>query len=337
VEYCRSKTLDQSIQDNQVAAEDIFRLNGDYYFGDCDGAVPYLNRAQKETGGTSAWIPLDDEIVLASEIVLSKSFFWPTGNPLYPAITLKIDLPSIQTDGFCLNNQTKSFRCMNQFESRLVEASFKRFENQKLYHELQYVSSTLEVVLSEMAKDNYEDHFSELRTFNDDDLAIQFDYPTVFGSPEYDPEAGQLIFPDDDNQIFQIQLQSLDQVEQALEVLQDCDGPCVQDQISKEMWESERNLIEGSSLEPVECTYGRDCQLIKQGDMTMLSRYFNQWPITDGFRKEYALYKDDLRYDIYIKSDTAYTGDLEEFKALETTDFTLQLLEKMVESIKVIQ
>lgn len=335
--YCESQVGNPSTSEEDNAAEDLFRLNGDYYFGECETMPPHLNRAQKESEETGAWIPVEDETHINSKIDLSKSYFWPLENPLYPALTLRVELPTIQTDGFCLNHQTKSFRCMNHFEKTLVDSAFERFSDQVLYEELEYVANTLQITPQKTAQEDYEAYFSEWSTFEIEDLGIQLNYPRAFGEPEYDAEKGRLEFPEDDNQIFQLQTRTLEQVENEFEALETCEGPCIEPQVSKETWEFERNQLENENADAVECRFGRGCALAEVGEYSMLVRYFNQWPITDGFRKEYTFYLEGTRFDIYLKSDEAYTGDVEEFKAFETTDFTLQLLEKIVESIKIIE
>ena len=72
---------------------------------------------------------------------------------------------------------------------------------------------------------------------------------------------------------------------------------------------------------------------IRQAPFSMSEE--SQWPITDGLRKEYAFYVGDKRFDVLTNSYGVYTGDLEEYRRGENTDFTLKLVREIVESMRI--
>jgi len=345
--FCESQLRYLSVGDEPKTdkGQDLFRLNGAYNFGNCIAAPPFLNISEKTSEGGVGWVSLDDPKTAASEIELSRSIFWSLPNPIYASITLKVDVPDTTSDGFCKSQfyfgendyqLYKSFGCLNHAEKELIEGIFRNFDSTQLASEVNFLVESFQVYSADNASSIYDNYFIDKTVFNDTGLEISIDYPSVFGEPKYDSVSRILSFPNDNNDSLRIEINTLADIAQKEKEIAECKGPCLSPLTSQDRWKEEKDILSQTSIGQIECPFGGEfCEIANVGDTKMIIRYYNQWPRTDGVRKEYAFYIDDKRFDLFTNSYSLYTHDLSEYRESENTDFTLKLVREILESIQI--
>ncbi len=327
--------------------QDIFRQNGAYNFGDCNSIPTFLNISQKKVSQDGGWIPLNDSRPnITSPIDLSRSYAWRLQNSIYGSLTLKVDVPDIQSNGFCITQfyyggsdyrlSKKLSGCVNHKEKDLIEAAFSEFDSTQLSKEVNSLVASLQTYNANKAASIYENYFKDRNVFRDADLGISFSYPSAFGVPKYDPNTRILKFPNDNNDAIRLEVNTLTDIVRAEKEAAECEGPCLGPLASQGRWTKEKNILTQGNTGQIQCSFGGQyCEIAIVGNTKMLIRYYGQRPITNSLRKEYAFYVDDKRFDVLTNSYGVYTGDLEEYRRGENTDFTLKLVREIVESIRI--
>lgn len=327
--------------------QDIFKQNGAYNFGNCDTNPTFLNISQKKSSQDGGWIPLNDPRPnIISPIELSRSYTWDLQNNIYGALTLKADVPDIQSDGFCITQfyyggndyrlSKKLSGCINHKEKGLIEATFRDFDSVQLAKEVNSLVSSLQTYSADKATSIYDNYFKDKAVFRDTGLGISFSYPSVFGQPKYDVNTRVLKFPNDENDVLRVEVNTLADIVQAEKEVEACEGSCLVPLTSQERWKKEKDMLAQGSLGQFQCSFGGQyCEIANVGNTKMLVRYYGQWPRTEGIRKEYTFYIDDKRFDLLTNSYGVFTSDLAEYRKVENTDFTLKLVREILESIRV--
>ncbi|MBU2068090.1 hypothetical protein KKE13_00695, partial [Patescibacteria group bacterium] len=182
----------------------------------------------------------------------------------------------------------------------------------------------------------YENYFKDKAVFRNTSLGISFNYPSAFGQPQYDTSTRILKFPNDNNNVLRIEVNTLADIAQAEKEAAECEGPCLGPLTSQERWKKEKDILVQGTLGQFQCSFGGQyCEIANVGSTKMLIRYYGQWPRTEGIRKEYAFYVGDKRFDLLTNSYGIFTSDLAEYRKGENTDFTLKLVREILESIKI--
>ncbi|MBI4739186.1 hypothetical protein HY772_06540, partial [Candidatus Woesearchaeota archaeon] len=195
---------------------------------------------------------------------------------------------------------------------------------------------SLQTYSADKAASIYENYFKDKSVFRDVGLGISFSYPSAFGQPRYDTSARTLKFPNDDNDVLRIEVNTLADTAQAEKEAAECEGPCLGPLTSQERWKKEKDMLAQGTLGQHQCSFGGQyCEIANVGNTKMLIRYYGQWPRTEGIRKEYAFYVGDKRFDLLTNSYRIFTGDLAEYRKGEETDFTLKLVRQILESVKI--
>lgn len=326
--------------------QDLFRQNGAYNFGNCTATPPLLNISKKKSTEGLGWIPVNDPRTSTSKIELSRNFFWSLQNQIYNSLTLKVDVPDTTSSGFCTiqffyggndYRLRKSFGCINHKEKELIETAFRNFDSAQLSKEVNSLVGSLQTYSAEKAVSIYDNYFKDKAVFRDAGLGISFSYPSAFGQPKYDVSTRVLKFPNDENDILRIEVNTLNDIVQAEKEAPECERSCLGPLTSQERWKKEKDILERGVLGQIQCSFGGDyCEVANIGNTKMLVRYYDQWPRNDGMRKEYAFYVGDKRFDLLTtNSYGVYTHDLAEYRKGESTDFTLKLVRETLESVKI--
>jgi len=307
-----------------ISKKDLFSSNGVYNFGDCAIESPFLNMAEKDES--------ENDI---SQISFSRNYFWPLQNTIYQALTLEVNIPYHINNSVC-TAYAQYLPCLNYEEKNLIEIAFSNFDSSQLSKEVHTLIDSLKIYPADQATLIYENHFKDKALFQDSQLGISFSYPISFGQPNYDSSTRILSFPNDQHGILRIEINTLGDVIKVEQTPTECMAFCPIPLTSSERWKKEKDILAPGYLGSIPCSFEGDyCGITKIGSTKMLVRYYNQWSITDGMRKEYAFYVGDKRFDVVTRSNGVYTQSLAEYQEKEKTDFTLKLFREILESIKV--
>lgn len=317
---------------------DVFRKNGAYTFGYCYPVPTLLNFSNKESVRDGGWISINDpQSNMSLPIHLSRNYTWELQNAIYGPLTLKVDVPDIQSDSVCIKDYQKSAHCLSYQDKHSIETAFADFDYTQLGQEVNSLVASLQTYNADKAVSIYENHFKDKTVFRDADLGISFSYPSIFGAPK-DDSTFKGVFTFSNNETFMIILYANTLAET---IKKDPERYRSIRFLTQERWVTERKILEGD-LGPIKCPLsGHYCEIAMVGSTKMLIRYSDDeqlykpidqpWPIG----KEYVFYAGDKRFDVSIRSAEIVTSDLEEYRMCEKKDFTLKLLQEIVESIKI--
>lgn len=306
--------------------QDVFRGSGKYSFGDCVANPPFLNIAKK-ISKSIAWFPIDNSEISTSTIKLSKNFFWGLQNQIYKSLALKMDFPDIKSDEACTKFFSsvllKSFACINHKEKDLIEASFADFDSTQLSKEINSLVNSLQIYYADKAVSLYENYFKEKVVFSDAGLEISFNYPSVFGQPEF--KSNTLSFSNVNSETFfmtiiditdaaQIEKEAADECEKNLEEGSRCFGPL----ITQKIWKRDRDVLAQSDLRQIQCPFSDGyCEIVNINNKKML--IFHERP-QSRITEEYVFYVNDKRFSVSTS----------EYRKL-----ALKLVREIIESIKI--
>jgi hypothetical protein len=251
----------------------------------------------------------------------------------------------------------KHFSCINYQEKEQIEKAFKDFENTELAKEIALFMNTLKITSATEARKKYENRFVEKAVFVDENLGISFVYPKVLGSPIYDEKTRELKFEPYFTQSFKIKISTKqDIINDEKEHQKECEIYCYPLDVDLHHFEAEYESIVKQPVGEIDCPIGGNswsayegqrCEIINIDNQKALVRYYYGWSTEGTVTKKYVMYSGDgKRFDIFIYSDfPALEGedgktklrDLKEFQDFENKDFTFNIAESIVKSIKLLK
>jgi hypothetical protein len=362
-----------SKDEHNTNGENVFRYAGRYAYGDCSTSTPYLYIAHKEPLPSKDFeevIDINDARVFPSKIKLSKNFYYKLLNEIYPALTISIEVAEIQSNSFCIERAVyvyegersierfeKVFTCINYQEKEQIEKAFKDFENTELAEEIAFFVNTLKITPATEARKKYENRFVEKAVFADENLGISFVYPKVLGPPVYDQKTRELKFEPYFTETFKIKISTKQDIindEKEHEI--ECEIYCYPLDVDLHRFEVEHESIVKQPVEEIDCPIGgsswsayegQRCEIINIDNQKALVRYYYGWSTEGTVNKKYVMYSGDgKRFDIFIYSDfyaVEWVGgegkpkDFKEFQDFENKDFTFNIAESIVKSIKLLK
>jgi hypothetical protein len=355
--------------EHNTNGENVFRYAGMYAYGDCSTSTPYLYIAHKEPLPSKDFeeaIDINDPRVFPSKIKCSKNFYYKLLNEIYPALTISIEVAEIQSDSFCIERWVnvyegerfmKHFSCINYQEKEQIEKAFKDFENTELAKEIALFMNTLKITSATKARKKYENRFVEKAVFVDENLGISFVYPKVLGSPIYDEKTRELKFEPYFTQSFKIKISTKqDIINDEKEHQKECEIYCYPLDVDLHRFEAEYESIVKQPVGEIDCPIGGNswsayegqrCEIINIDNQKVLVRYYYGWSTERTVTKKYVMYSGDgKRFDIFIysnfravewKDGKTKLRDLKEFQDFENKDFTFNIAESIVKSIKLLK
>jgi hypothetical protein len=345
--------------EHNTNGENVFRFKGRYAYGDCSSSIPYLYIAHKEplpSKDFEEMIDINDPRVFPSKIKLSKNFYYKLLNEIYPALTISIDVAEIQSNSFCIYRTEnvyegivrfkKMFRCINYQEKEQIEKAFQDFENTEFTKEIAFFMNTLKITPATKARKKYENRFVEKAVFADENLGISFVYPKVLGPPIYDQKTRELKFEPYFLDSFKIKISTeQDIINDEKEKAKECEeffAECYYLDVGIGDFKEDYKLIVN---QPVGKT-AEGYEIININNQKALVRYFYGRFTEDTVKKDYVMYSGDgsKRFDIFIYSDfylidwkKGEVKDFKEFLDFESKDFTFNVANSIVKSIKLLK
>ncbi len=366
--------------------KDIFRLNRVYIYGSCDlgdaSLVGFVNIAEKITSPSLGWIPLEEQPDIRSEIKLRRFYFFQLPNPIFPILILKIDGPRLETTEYCTTifeffekgkETNKSYDCMNHVEKKLIEESFKQFEQTQFVKQVTNILDTFKTRLVDeiKIKTDYQNYFKDLAVYTDNQYHFSFKYPKVFRFLDNEDKkafAFTSLFKEWNEftywfgntyggYYFEMKVELPEDIKRKAVVgegytkeYEELIKEIIKEEL--EIWNIEKNILSTNRIGVISCpplppeepgypSFARPefCEVRKIGNNKAIVKYWrDQYPqppeIQPIFKKEYLFYRSDYRIRINsIAPPFSKIQNVNEYNIAEANDFTLQILNKIIESL----
>lgn len=259
--FCTENLEYLAPSDNQNPSQphSSFRQNSIYSYGACDEKLTSFITARK-VSDPSGLVDLDKQG--SSKIEISKTYVIESGNQLYSALKIVVNLPNLNSSDYCEvpwgigggPSKLKSFHCITYPDKEAIESAIKDFQNSELNKETtQMINSIFVKSIAKQDADNFiANYFKTKSSYSNDKLGIKFDYPSILPTPILGQNEKSITI--EGFEIVEV-LSRQDAVDIEKSAA-DCDGMCFGPSITASEWDLHLDILTKKLIDKEKC---KDC------------------------------------------------------------------------------
>lgn len=314
--------LAPSDNQNPTQSHTSFRQNSIYNYGACDKKLVSFITARK-LSEPSGLVELDKRG--SSKIEISKTYVIKSGNQLYSALKIIVNLPKLNSSDYCEvpwgisggPSKLKSLNCITYADKEAIENAVKDFQNSELRKEVdQLIYSISAKSITKQDADSFiANYFKTKSTYSSDKLGIRFSYPSIFPAPDLEQNEKSVTI-DGFEIVNMLSRQDAVDIEKSAT---DCEGMCFGPSITANEWDLHLDILTKNLIDKEKC---KDCIAITTiGNSEFLVLFQAGAGYSGHPSKRYITYQKGKRYEFNGFQNMFTLG----------TSFTLSEFDKMSE------